>query len=188
MGQAAALQPTDLARLLGRYVAVVAGAAAALLVLDAVPWLLSGAGRGVTTYRSVEEAERALGTKLLVPAYFPEIWRWPPSSVLTTNVPARAAALILERREGSGTLLLVQTVDGDGPLSEQLLPEGSEIHRVDFDLDGTPARMTDVLLPPDGTFHDVSFIAKGRRVVFRFQGDPVAVLKMAESLGRRGGA
>lgn len=186
MGQAAALPLPDLARLLGRYLAVVAGAAAALLVLDAVPWLLSGTGRGVTTYRSVEEAERALGTKLLVPAYFPELWRWPPSSVLTTNVPARAAALILERGEGSGTLFLVQTVDGDLPVPGRLLPRGKELHEVDFDLDGTPARMTDVLLPPDGTFHDLSLVAKGRHVVFRFQGDPVTVLKMAASLPRRG--
>jgi hypothetical protein len=57
---------------------------------------------------------------------------------------------------------------------------------VAFDLGGSPAVMTDVLLPPDGTFHDVSFVADGRRVVFRFQGDPEEILKMAASLGRSG--
>jgi hypothetical protein len=187
MGEIAVFPPPGLAKLFGRYLAVVAGAVAALLVLDAVPWLLSGAGRGVVTHRSVEEAERALETTLLLPTFFPEVYRWPPLAVTASTRPVRAVALTLERRaEGAGQLLLVQTLDGDLPVPERLLPGGTELHRVDFDLDGTPARMTDVLLPPDGTFHDVSFFAKGRRVVFRFRGDPEAVLKMAKSLVRRG--
>ncbi len=189
MEGAATLPPRGLAGFLGRYIAVVTAAAAALLVLDAVPWLLTGAGRGVVTHRSVEEAERALDATLLFPAYFPRVYFWPPASVKTSTWPVRAAALLFRPATGAvGPLLFVQTVDGDGPLSEQLLPAGREIHRVDFDLEGTPARMSDVILPPDGTFHDITLAAKGRRVVFRFQGDPAEVLKMAASLGRRGGA
>jgi hypothetical protein len=186
MGEVAVLQPPALARLLGRYAAVVAGTAAALLALDAVPWLLSGAGRGVTAYRSVEEAERTLGTTILLPAFFPDVYRWPPSSVKASTRPVRAVALTLDSRTGNaGPLLLVQTLDGDFPVPARLLPGGKELHEVGFDLEGTPARMADVLLPPDGTFHDLSLVAKGRHVVFRFQGDPVAVLKMAASLPRR---
>lgn len=174
-------------KLLGRYAVVVAGTAAALLVLDAVPWLLSGTGRGVTTYRSVEEAERALGTTLLLPAFFPEAYRWPPSAVKASTRPVRAVALTLDSRPGNaGPLLLVQALDGDLPVPGRLLPEGKQLHEVGFDLEGTPARMADVLLPPDGTFHDLSLVAKGRHVVFRFQGDPVTVLKMAASLPRGG--
>jgi hypothetical protein len=188
MGEAAALPPLSLARLLSRYIAVVAAAVAALLVLDAVPWLLTGAGRGVVTHRSVEAAEHALGATLLLPAFFPDSYRWPPAGILTARRPARAAALVLAPEGGeAGSLLFVQTLEGSVAVPEELLPKGKEIHRVDFDLDGTPARMTDVLLPPDGTFHDLSFVAKGRRVVFRFRGDPVVILKMAASLARRGG-
>jgi hypothetical protein len=176
-------------KLLGRYVAVLSGAAAGLLVLDAVPWVVSGAGRGVETYRSIEGAEHALATTLLLPAYFPDVYRWPPSEVAASARPARAVALTFEpRAEGAGRLLLVQTLDGDLPVPGRLLPHGKVLHEVAFDLDGTPARVTDVLLPPDGTFHDLTFDAKGRRVVFRFQGDDVIVLKMAASLlhgGRR---
>jgi hypothetical protein len=162
----------ELAKLLGKYVAVVAGAAASLLVLDAAPYFLSGAGRGVTTYQNVEAAERALGTTFLLPAFFPDAFRWPPSKVEAAIHPARAVALRFEPRS-----------DGTG----RLLPGGKVLHEVAFDLDGTPARMTDVLLPPNGTFHDLSFVAKGRHVVFRFQGDSDMVLKMAASLrgGRR---
>lgn len=188
MGQAVPFPPGDLAGLLGRYIAVVTAVAAALLVLDAAPWLLTGAGRGVVIHRSVEEAERALDATLLIPAYFPRAYSWPPASVKTSTWPVRAAALLFRPAAAAvRPVLYVQTVNGDGPLSEQLLPAGREIHRVDFDLEGTPARMSDVLLPPDGTFHDVTFAAKGRHVVFRFQGDPAEVLKMAASLGRRSG-
>jgi hypothetical protein len=189
MASSATLPPRDLARLFSRYVAVVAASAAALLLLDAVPWLLTGAGRGVVTHRSVEEAERALGAKLLLPACDPQSYRWPPAGIHTSLRPSRAAALTLAPEGGTaGSLLFVQTLDGGAAVPEGLLPKGKEIHRVDFDLDGTPVRMTDLLLPPDGTFHDVSLVVKGRHVVFRFQGDPVGVLKMAASLGRGGGA
>jgi len=175
----------EVAKLLGRYVSVLAAAAASLLVLDSVPWLLSGAERGVSTYRNVEEAERALGTTLLMPAYFPEIYRWPPSEVTASTRPARAVALWLRSRtDGAGHLLFAQTLDADLPVPARLLKGGKVLHEVDFDLDGTPARMTDVLLPPDGTFHDLTFAAKGRRIVFRFQGDAATVLKMAASLPR----
>jgi len=181
------LPPWDLAKLLGRYVAVVAAVVAALLVLDAVPWLLTGAGRGVVKHRSIEAAERALGATLLVPAFFPQSYRWPPAAIFTSLRPAPAAALVLAPEGGTaGPLLFVQTLEGSAAVPEGLLPKGKEIHSVDFDLDGTPARMSDVVLPPDGTYHDVSFAAKGRHVVFRFQGDPVLILKMAASLARRG--
>ncbi len=176
----------ELAKFLGKYVAVVAGAAASLLVLDAAPWLVSGAGRGVTTYRNVEAAERALGTTFLLPAFFPDTYRWPPSEVAAAIRPARAVALRFEPRSSdTSRLLFVQTLDADVPVPGRLLPGGKVLQVVAFDLDGTPARMTDVLLPPDGTFHDLSFVAKGRQVVFRFQGDSAMVLRMAASL--RGG-
>lgn len=173
------------ARLLGRYFAVLAAAASSLLVLDSVAWLLSGAGRGVSTYRSVEAAERALGTTILMPAFFPDVYRWPPAVVTASMQPVRAVALTFEPRAGRAErLLFVQTLDGDLRVPGRLLAAGKVLQEVDFDLDGTPARITDVLLPPDGPFHDLSLAARGRRVVFRFQGDSAAVLKMAASLGR----
>ncbi len=183
----AALPRAALPGLLGRYVAVVAAAAAALLVLDAVPWLLTGASRGVVTCRSVEEAERLLGAPLAVPAYFPQTYRWPPAAILVAARPRPAAALTFAPAGGAaGPVLFVQTPDPGAALPVRLLPRGKEIHAVDFDLDGTPARMSDVLLLPDGTFHDITFVTGGRRFVFRFQGDPEEVLKMARSLVRGG--
>lgn len=176
-----------LGSLVGRYVAVVAAAASALLVLDAVPWLLEGVVRGVVAHRSVEDAERALGATLLVPAYFPQTYRWPPAEVRTVGRPARSAAFTMAPAKPGGTaLLIVQSLDGGARTPEQLLSSGKELHRVSFDLAGREAVMTDVFLPPDGAFHDVSFVADSRRVVIRFRGDPEEVLKIAASL-RRGG-
>lgn len=173
----------DVARLLGAYVGAVAGISAALLVLDSVPALLLGGARGVRVLASVEAAESALGARLLVPVYFPESYRWPPRRVRTAAAPVRVAALTLAARAGRRPdLLIVQSLDGDFPIPAKLLPPGPETHRVAVDLDGTPATLTDVLLPPDGTFYDLSFVAAGRRVVFRFQGPPEEVLKMAASV------
>ena len=181
--EAAAVPLRPVAALVGRFVAVVGAVAASLLVLDAMPWLLSGLVRGVTAHRSVEAAETALGAKLLLPAYFPDTYRWPPAAIHTVSSPARAASLaIAPLRAGTEALLFVQSLDSDVPLPDSLLPAGKEFHRVAFDLEGTPAVMTDVLFPPDGTFHDVAFLAAGRRVVFRFRGDPAEILKMARSL------
>lgn len=180
---AAAVPLRAVAALVGRFVAVVGAVAASLLVLDAVPWLLSGLVRGVTAHRSVDAAETALGAKLLLPAYFPDTYRWPPEEIRTVSRPTRAASIALvPLRAGGEPVLFVQSLDGDVPLPDSLLPAGKEFHRVTFDLDGTPAVMTDSLLPPDGTFHDVAFLAAGRRVVFRFRGDPAEILKMARSL------
>ncbi len=180
---AGAVPLRSVAALVGRYVAVIGAVAASLLVLDALPWLLSGLVRGVRAERSVEAAETALGAKLLLPVYFPDAYRWPPASIRTVSRPARAASLAFApHRAGAEPVLFVQSLDGDASLPESLLPAGKEFHRVSFDLDGTPAVMTDLLLPPDGTFHDVTFVVAGRRVVFRFQGDPAEVLKMARSL------
>jgi hypothetical protein len=181
--KALALRPV--AAVGGRFVAVAGAVAAALLVLDAVPWLLSGLVRGVTAQPSVEAAETALGTKLLLPALSPASYRWPPEAIRTVSRPFRAASLLLApTAAGISPLLFVQSLDGDAPPPDVLLPAGKEFHRAPFDLDGTPAVMTEVLLPPDGTFHDVSLSAGGRKVVFRFQGDPAEVLKLARSLPR----
>ena len=176
-----------LGSLVGRYVAVVAAAASSLLVLDAVPWLVQGVVRGVVAHRSIEDAERALGATLLVPAFFPQTYRWPPAEIRTVGRPDRAAAFtILPASPGRTPLLVVQSLDGEARTPERLLPSGKELHRVSFDLAGKEAVMTDVFLPPDGAFHDVSFVADGRRVVIRFRGDPEEILKIAASL-RRGG-
>jgi len=178
----------DVMRLFGAYLGAVAGVSAALLFLDSVPALLLGGARGVRVQPTVDAAERVLGGRLLVPAYFPESYRWPPRLVRTTAAPIRAAALTFASRDGRRPdLLLVQSLDGDVPLPAKFLPAGPQTHRVAVDLDGTPATLTDVLLPPDGTFFDLSFVAAGRRVVFRFQGAPEEVLQMARSL-LRGGA
>jgi hypothetical protein len=173
------------AALVGRFIAVLGAVAASLLVLDAVPGVLSGLGRDVTAYRSVEAAEAALGAKLLLPAYFPDAYHWPPEAIRTVSKPVRAAALLIApRRAGTEKILFVQSLDGDVALPESLLTAGKEVHRVAFDLGGTPAVMADVILPPDGAFHDVAFLAEGRSIVFRFQGDPEEILKMAGSLPR----
>ncbi len=176
----------DVARLLGAYLGAVAGISAALLVLDSVPALLLGGARGVTVHPAVDAAESAVGARLLVPVYFPESYRWPPRLVRTAAAPTRAAALTLASRDGRRPdLVIVQSLDGDLPVPAKLLPPGPETHHVVVDLDGTPATLTDVLLPPDGTFYDLSFVAAGRRVVFRFQGPPEEVLKMAASVTGR---
>jgi hypothetical protein len=181
----AGLSLRDVGRLLGAYLLAVAAVTAALLLLDSVPSLLLGGARGVRVHATVDAAERAVGARLLLPAYTPESYRWPPRLVRTTAVPVRAAALTFASRDGRRPdLLLVQSLDGDVPPPASLLPPGPRTHRVAVDLDGTPATLTDVLIPPDGTFFDLSFVAAGRRVVFRFQGPPEDVLRMARSFPR----
>ncbi len=185
MNDETAARPLRLvAGLVGRFVAVVGAVAAALLLLDAVPWLLAGVVRGVTAHPAVEAAEAALGAKLLLPARIPESYRLQPGSLRTVSRPVRAASLVFAPvRAGRSPVLFVQSL-GEAPVPEALLPAGKEFHRIGFDLGGTPAVLAEVLLPPDGTFQDVTFASAGRRIVFRFQGEPEEVLEMARSLPR----
>jgi hypothetical protein len=61
-------------------VLVTGGTAIGLRILKEIPSLIQENTR--TLYRTTEEAESALGVKVLLPAYFPETFAWPPRQIM----------------------------------------------------------------------------------------------------------
>jgi hypothetical protein len=84
---------------------VVGGAAVALRTVDAIPDLVTGHGRERDRFATIEELERAIHQRLLLPSYFPDRLRWPPDTVrLHAGAPGSVS---LEISDGSGLPALI---------------------------------------------------------------------------------
>jgi hypothetical protein len=173
-------RPGELWRTLAGLVVVLGGAAALLAALDAVPAWLAGEPRDVRRCASVEEAERRLRTRLLVPGYFPDTLRWPPRTVRVVQGALAGAALELDGVDGSPRLLLVQAArPGDAPA--RLLPEATGLDAVPVALRGTSGTLRRVIGPDGEVWQEVVFVAGGRQVVLRLRGSVEQAVRMAKS-------
>jgi len=172
----------ELGRIIGA-LAVVAGAAAGILAaLDTVPGALAGEPRGVVKVARVEDAERHLGARLLVPAFFPDSLRWPPAAVSYVFGPPATALLSFDARAGGTALLLAQSVPAATPLSEELWPPANVMSTTSTTVDGGRLAV-DRVLDADGRFwSQTSFVARGRRVALRSAGPAAELARMALSL------
>jgi hypothetical protein len=165
---------------------LVLGSAAAMLAgLDAIPTWLHGEPRGVRRVPTVEEAERRLHGRVLLPAYFPDAYRWPPAAVRVTAEDGGAVSLSFLGRDGVPALLLAQGIGGPGPLPEALLPEAAVIHRQSGPL-GEGSALSRVV-GEDGTlWSQLEWTGGGRRHVLRGKGSLDDLIRMARSV--HGGA
>jgi len=160
---------------------VLGGAALMLAGLDTVPIWLHGEPRGVRRVASVEEAERRLHARVLLPAYFPDSFRWPPATVRVTAEDGGAVSLAFLALDGTPSLVLAQGLGGKGPLPPALLPEAAPIHRQSAPL-GEGATLSRVV-GEDGTlWSQLEWTAGGRRLVLRGKGSLEEMLRMARSV------
>jgi hypothetical protein len=81
----------------------------AVLFLAAVNWLPSLRDEGFARqYNSIEEATRTLKlNNIVVPAYFPEGIRWPPSFILAQKKPYQAVVMEFKDAKTKETALIV---------------------------------------------------------------------------------
>ena len=176
----------ELLRALATLAVVMGGAAVALAALDAAPGWLQGEPRGVRRLKTVDEAERRLKTRLYLPAFFPDHYRWPPSTVRLVLGDPASVALGFEASEGGLALQLGQTVGGEGPISPLVLPPAEALQRsaVRFgDVEGTLARV----VGEDGAvWHEVAWRQGGRTLVLRGKAGVEELLRMARSAHKEG--
>jgi hypothetical protein len=159
---------------------VVTLAAAALLsALDSLPSLIAGEPRGLGRASTVEEVERALRTRLVLPSYFPSTLAWPPRRIRYRVGRPGAVALTIDDRDGKPRLLLAETT-GPGPIPPQLVPPSEALSRSPVavgPLRGILSRVVD-----DGNMaFEVTFELDGRRVLLRSRGSLDELLRMAKS-------
>ncbi len=158
---------------------VLGGTVAALATLDSVPTWLHGQPRGVRRVDTVEDAERRLQTKVLLPSYFPDTLRWPPSGVRFTRDEGGAVALDFLGKDGTPALLLVESV------TDRAIPEGLQGRLAIIQQQSAPLGDGAVLarvVAEDGTlWSQLDWSRGGRRFLLRGRGSLEDLLRMARS-------
>jgi hypothetical protein len=173
------------ARALWTLTLVLGGAAAALAALDAVPTWLHGQPRGVRRAGSVEEAERRVQARVLLPSYFPDTLRWPPATVRFTRDEGGAVALAFDGRDGAPALLLVQNVAGTAPVPEGLGGRLAVIQQQSAPL-GDDAVLSRVVAEDGTLWSQLDWSRDGRRFLLRGRGSLEDLIRMARSIHREG--
>lgn len=153
--------------------------------LDLLARSLQGEPAGVKRYRSIEEAEKKLAARLLLPAYFPETLQWPTFAIRFSGRPSPAVALSFRGSEGSSQRLFVfQTLKDAGSFPQALLPPGPLLHSTAVPLDATEGRLSRIMGEDGEIWHEVAWEREGRRMALRFKGPVEELLRMARSMRR----
>jgi hypothetical protein len=176
----------EVARMLATLAYVVAATGAALAGLGALPrWLAgdSAASRRV----SLDEAERRLGARLPLPAYYPERLAWPPAEIRVAGGRQGAARLKFDARDGGAPVELVAAAEAGSPIPAALLEGRTVLSTRTTTVGVRPATLASVLV--DGvSWQELAFEVDGRAVLLRTRGDLDELVRMAKSLhieGRR---
>ncbi len=172
---------SEMARALATLALVLGGTAGVLGTLDAVPGWIQGEPRGVRRVGSIEEAERALRARLVIPAFFPDTLRWPPTTVRIARDGAPAVALGFEARAGGLALVLAQTVGGAGPISPRLLPETTVLRSDPLRVGTSPGVLRRVVGADGAVWTEVAWAMGDRRLALRGKGGVEDLVRMARS-------
>lgn len=165
----------------------VMGATALLLnAADGIPRWLIGDGPGVRRYASLEEVERKIGRRVLLPAYFPETLGWPPAVVRLHEGTAPAVALtFLSRDQPHERLFIYEAFGSNGLIPVELMPPAGVLWATDVSLStqsGVLARVTG----DDGqVWHDLTWQQGPTRIALRFKGPVQELLLIARSMAAR---
>ncbi len=176
----------ELLRALATLALVMGGATAALAALDAAPGWLNGEPVGVRRLQGVDEAERRLKARLYLPSYFPDRYRWPPSSVRLLLGDPASVALGFEAREGGLALQLGQTVGGEGTVSPLVLPPADVLQQWAVRLGDREGTLARVVGQDGAVWHEVAWRQGGRTLVLRGKAGVEELLRMARSAHKEG--
>lgn len=114
------------------------GIALALALLNLAPSRFQA--RGLQVYASVEEAEQALGTQLLLPGYFPDYLDWPAMRIEARLSPTVQADLTFADRASGQPSLWVHQEVSERQEWDQKLPQATTIAaRSSVEVNGAPA-------------------------------------------------
>jgi hypothetical protein len=159
--------------------------AAALKAADRVPSLVAGTPHGARVYRTVAEAERAMGVRLWLPRFVPPSVDWPPFRVDCWAGPPPSVALRASGRQGAGErLVIVQSIGAPASPPSALLEPLEPLVVVDVAVGEHAAVLTRGIEPGGRVLHDLSWDAGDRRLTIRYTGPVEQLLRLAASLER----
>jgi hypothetical protein len=154
--------------------------------LGAIPGWIAGESRGLRHVRTIEEAERRLGARVLVPGYFPERLAWPPAEIRVAGGRRGSVRLAFAAKDGgAGVEILEATRDGE-PIRPELLQDRTVLRSSRAVIGSAPGSISDVL--SDGhPAKELAWELHGRAVILRSSGDVEELFRMAKSAHREGG-
>ncbi len=175
----------EVARMLATFVWVTGATIVTLAVLGAMPGWITGDKGVVREAASIQDAERRLGARVLVPGYFPDRLVWPPRAIHVAGGRRGSVRLDLAARTGPEITLLEATREGD-PIAPELLGDRTVLRTSRTSVGKIPATLSDVLV--DGTLHrELAFDVGGWAIVLRTSGDVEELFRMARTSHRQGG-
>jgi hypothetical protein len=175
----------EIVRMLATLVWVTGATVVTLGVLGAMPGWITGDRGVVREVASLQDAERRLGARVLVPGYFPDRLLWPPKAIRVAGGRRGSVRLDFAARSGPDLHLLESTREGE-PIARELLGDRTVLRSSRASVGKLPATLSDVLV--DGTLHrELAFELNGWAVVLRSSGDVEELFRMARTSHRQGG-
>jgi hypothetical protein len=172
--------------LVGALALVLLSLGVALRALDALPVLISGERPGMARFQSVEAAERALGERVYLPAFFPDTLSWPPATIRVYAGPPKAAAIAFSARDGRSIRLILYQVPGAGEsIPMALMPAGRVLHKTEVTMPDGSAILFRLELPGGVIGNDLVWYRAGETLALRYEGPAEELLLIARSLHRR---
>jgi hypothetical protein len=167
------------------WLVLAAGFALALKAADRVPSLVAGTPHGARVYRTVTDAERALGARLWVPAACPPSVEWPPVRIDAWPGPPTSVAIRARgRSDARERFVLVQSIGAPAAPPAALLEPLQELMTVEVRVGSHLATLTRGLAPSGHVMHDLWWDEGNRRVTLRYEGPVEELLRVADSLER----
>ncbi len=176
----------ELTRMLASLVWVLGATAATIAALGAAPRWISGESRAVRGVATIQDAERRLGARVLVPGYFPDHLAWPPAEIHVAGGRRGSVRLAIAARDGGPGVEILEATRDDEPIAPDLLSDRTVLRTARTSLGPVPATISDVLVAGRPA-REIAWILHGRAMILRSAGDLDELFRMARSAHREGG-
>jgi hypothetical protein len=172
--------------MLATFVWVSGATVVTLAALGALPGFITGDRGTVRRAATIDDAERRLGARVLVPGYFPERLVWPPKAILVAGGRRGSVRLDLDAKDGGPDLHILQATSEGEPIAAELLQHRTVLRTSRATVGVQPATLSDVIV--DGVpQRELAWELHGRAMILRSAGDVEDLFRMARTSHREGG-
>lgn len=165
-------------------VLVLGAVSLSLSLLNRLPsYIQENRADGVRVYNTVDEAERDLGVRIWIPAYFPDYLHWPPVEIKAKRRPVLTISLLFRSRQGADPVLFIHEILSEpGELPADAREPGPVVNRYKIDIGDGQGSLT---LSKDKEGRNWSYLSwekGGRYLVGLTVHSPEELLKIARSI------
>ena len=162
-------------------VGVAAAGTAGVALLGALPGWIAG-DRGMARVRTVQDAERRLAARIIIPAFFPDRLGWPPAEVRVAGGRGGSVLLAFGDRAGAPSLLLAQGSHAGAGIAPGLLGSPRVVASRETAVGSRPARLSTVVVGGE-VWQELAWKVNGRAFVLRSRGGLDELFRIAHSTG-----